>query len=140
MSAQQDREAARRVLARDIALFRFGLIQEALDAGLTAKQRGRLIRSIAAEQHRGPLGAPVTVSRVSLDRWLRAYRVGGFSGLIPTPRRVTPTTPADVLELAVALKKEAPGRTAAQTSHAETCQAAACRSCLVWCDQAVVSL
>ena len=114
MSAQQDREAARRGLARDIGLFRFGLIQEALDAGLTAKQRGRLIRSIAAVEHRGPFGTPVKVSRVSLDRWLRAYRIGGFTALIPVPRRVTPTTPADVLELAVALKKEAPGRTAAQ--------------------------
>jgi putative transposase len=114
VNAEQDRQAARRVLARDIALFRFGLIQEALDAGLTAKQRGRVIRAIAAAEHRGPFGGQVRVSRANLDRWLRAYRTGGFSALVPVPRRVTPTTPADVLELAVALKKEAPGRTAAQ--------------------------
>jgi putative transposase len=114
VSAEQDREAARRGLARDIALFRYGLIQEALEAGLTAKQRGRLIRAIAAGEHRGPFGLPVRVCRANLDRWVRAYRVSGFTGLIPAPRRVTPTVPADVLELAVALKKEAPGRTAAQ--------------------------
>jgi putative transposase len=114
VNSEQDRQAARRVLARDIALFRFGLIQEALDPELTAKQRGRLIRSIAAAEHRGPFGGQVRVSRANLDRWLRAYRTGGFTALVPVPRRVTPTTPADVLELAVALKKEAPGRTAAQ--------------------------
>jgi putative transposase len=102
------------VLAREIALFRFGLIHDALDPGLTAKQRGRLIHSIAAAEHPGPYGGPVRVSRANLDRWLRAYRTGGFTALVPVPRRVVPTTPATVLELAVALKKEAPGRTAAQ--------------------------
>jgi len=114
VSGAADREAARRGLAREIALFRFRLIQDALDPGLTAKQRGRLVRSIAEVVHPGPLGAPVRVSRANLDRWLRAYRTGGFTALLPVPRRVDPTTPAPVLELAIALKKEAPGRTAAQ--------------------------
>jgi putative transposase len=114
LSTGADREAARRVLARDIALFRFGLIHDALDPGLTAKQRGRLVRAVAAVEHPGPFGAPVRVSRANLDRWLRAYRTGGFTALVPAPRRVSPSTPATVLELAVALKKEAPGRTAAQ--------------------------
>jgi putative transposase len=123
VNAEQDRQAARRVLARDIALFRFGLIQEALDAGLTAKQRGRLIRAVAAGEHRGPFGGQVRVSRANLDRWIRAYRTGGFTALVPTPRRVTSTTPADVLELAVALKKEAPGRTAAQIATILTARA-----------------
>lgn len=102
------------MLARDIALFRFGLIHDALDPALTAKQRGRLIRSVAAGEHPGPFGASVRVSRANLDRWLRAYRTGGFTALVPAPRRVSPTTPAPMLELAAALKKEAPGRTAAQ--------------------------
>jgi putative transposase len=88
-------------LAREIALFRFRLIQDALDPGLTAKQRGRLIRQVAAAEHPGPLGAPVRVSRANLDRWSRAYRTGGFTALIPVPRRVAPTTPAPVMELAL---------------------------------------
>lgn len=113
-SAAQDREAVRRERAREIALFRFGVIQEALDPGLTAKQRGRLVRSIAEGVHPGPSGVPVRVSRANLDRWLRAYRTGGFTALMPLPRRVASTIPAEVLELAIALKKEAPGRTAAQ--------------------------
>jgi putative transposase len=114
MSAAEDRLSARRVLGREIALFRYGLIHDALDPGLTAKQRGRLVRSVAAGEHPGPFGAPVRVSRANLDRWLRAYRTGGFSALVPAPRQVSASTPALVLELAVALKKEAPARTAAQ--------------------------
>ena len=110
----QERESARRVLAREIGLFRFALIHDALDPGLTAKQRGRLVRAVAAVEHPGPFGAPVRVSRANLDRWLRAYRTGGFAALVPVPRRVSASTPPAVLELAVALKKEAPGRTAAQ--------------------------
>jgi len=35
---------------------------------------------------------------------------------VPAPRRVLPATPAQVLELAVALKTEAPDRTAAQVA------------------------
>ena len=89
MKAEHDREAARRAVARDVALFRFGLIHDALDPGLTAKQRGRLVRSIAAGEHLGPFGRPARVSRASLDRWLRAYRTGGFAALVPAPRRVT---------------------------------------------------
>ena len=51
-----------------------------------------------------------------MDRWIRDYRSGGFAALVPTPRRVLAGTPADVLDLAVALKREAPERTAAQVA------------------------
>jgi putative transposase len=116
VSTEQDRETARRGVARQIGLFRYGLIQEALEVGLTAKQRGRVIRAVAAVEHPGPFGVSVKVSRASLDRWVRAYRVGGFAALVPVPRRVAAATPEAVLELAVALKKEALGRTAAQVA------------------------
>ena len=116
MSTEHDQETTRRARAREVGLFRYGLISDALDAGLSTKQRGRLIRAVAARIHPGPFGAPVRVSRASLDRWIRAYRAGGFAALVPAPRRLAPQTPAEVLELAVALKKEAPGRTAAQVA------------------------
>ncbi|MEJ7702543.1 MAG: DDE-type integrase/transposase/recombinase [Geodermatophilaceae bacterium] len=119
MSAEheQDQDTTRRVRAREVGLFRYGLIQDALDAGLSTKQRGRLVRALAARIHPGPFGpAPVRVSRASLDRWIRAYRAGGFTALVPVPRRLAPQTPPEVLELAVALKTEAPGRTAAQVA------------------------
>ena len=36
----------------------------------------------------GPDGRWVRVSRTTLDRWIRAYRQGGFEALVPAPRRV----------------------------------------------------
>gem|GEM_PF-2158774 len=116
MSAPDDQEATRRVRAREVGLFRYGLISEAIDPALSTKQRGWLVRAVAARTHPGPFGTPVQVSRASLDRWIRGYRTGGFAVLVPAPRRLAPHTPAEVLELAVALKREAPGRTAAQVA------------------------
>jgi len=52
------------------------------------------------------------VGRSTLDRWARAYRSGGFDALVPAPRSRAPRTAAAALELAVALKTEAPARTA----------------------------
>jgi putative transposase len=116
VSKEQDQDNARRVRAREVGLFRYGLIQDALEPALSTKQRGRLVRAVAARTHPGPFGTPVQVSRASLDRWIRNYRAGGFAALVPAPRRVLAATPAQVLELAVALKTEAPDRTAAQVA------------------------
>jgi len=58
----------------------------------------------------------VRISRPTVDRWIRAWRARGFDALVPTPRRVEPRTPAEVLELAAALKRETPARTAAQVA------------------------
>jgi putative transposase len=99
-----------------LGLFRFALIQDALNEELSTKQRGRLVRDVAARTHSGPFGTPVRVSRATLDRWIRDYRAGGFAALVPAPRRVLACTPPQVLELAVALKTEAPDRTAAQVA------------------------
>jgi putative transposase len=92
-----------------VGLFRYGLIADALDPGLSTKQRGRLVRAVAAREHAGPMWTAVRVSRASLDRWIRAYRAGGFEALVPAARRPVAQTPAEILALAVALKKEAPG-------------------------------
>ena len=112
-----DDDDARVQRARAVALFRYALIREAADPALSTRQRGRLVRELAAREHAGPFGAPVTVSRASLDRWIRAWRAGGFDALAPPSRQVTPRTPAEVLELAAALKRENPGRTAAQVAR-----------------------
>jgi hypothetical protein len=71
-----------------VGLFRYALISDALDQALSTKQRGRLVRDVAAQTHPGPFGTPVQVSRASLDRWIRDYRASGFAALVPTPRRV----------------------------------------------------
>ena len=113
--SEVEREAqARRSRAQTVALWRYTLIEEAMDAGLTSRQRGRIAAAIAAREHTGPFGGPVRVSRKTIDRWIRFRRAGGFDALVPAPRRCTPRTDASVLELAVALKRENPARTATQ--------------------------
>jgi putative transposase len=98
--------------AQAVALFRYQLIREAADPALSTRQRGRLVRELAAREHSGPFGKPVRVSRPNLDRWILAWRRGGFDALLPAPRQVT-RTPVEVLDMA-ALKRENPDRTAAQ--------------------------
>ncbi len=111
---RHDEAAARAERARAIGLFRYQLIREAADPGLSTKARGRLVRTVAAGEHLAPGGALVRVSRDTLDRWIRAWRRGGFDALVPSPRQPGPRLPAEVLEMAVALKRENPDRTAAQ--------------------------
>jgi putative transposase len=99
---------------QEIGLFRYTLIRDAADPGLSKAQRGRLLRALADREHGGPDGRLVRVSRTTLGRWVRAYRNGGFDALVPRPKVVPVRTPAETLELAFALKRERPERTAAQ--------------------------
>jgi putative transposase len=108
-----DEARVRAERARAIGLFRYQLIRDAADAAHSPKQRGKLVREIASREHADPLGRRVRISRQSLDRWIRDWRTGGFDALVPSPRQGTPRTPAEVLELAVALRLENPSRTAA---------------------------
>jgi transposase InsO family protein len=100
------------------ALFRYSLVRELADPELSARQRGALIRSVVAVDHAGPDGRRVAVSAPTLRRWLRAWRAGGFEALAPAVARQPTRTPAQVLERAETLKREAPKRTAAQVSRA----------------------
>ena len=72
-----------------------------------------MVRELASREHTDPFGRKVRISRQTLDRWIRDWRGGGFDALVPNPRQCTPRTPAEVLELAVALRRENPDRTAA---------------------------
>jgi putative transposase len=99
---------------REVGLFRYGLIRDAADPALSKAERGRLVRVIAERDHVAPDGRLVRAGRTTLDRWIRAYRHGGFEALVPRPRVVAPRTPAELLELALRLKRERPERTAAQ--------------------------
>lgn len=100
--------------AQQIGVFRWRIVGEAADVLLSARERGALVRALAAREHLGPDGQWVRVSRTTLDRWIRAYRVGGFDALVPAPRRVANRTPERLLELAIGLRREQPARTAAQ--------------------------
>ena len=110
-------EEQQRRRAEDIALFRYALVREASDDKLSSRERGRIVRNLAEVTHQGPDGNLVTVSRVTIDRWIRAYRAGGFAALAPSPRRVEPRTPAGLLALACELRREDPARTAAHIAQ-----------------------
>src|SRR5256884_6372390 len=114
MTAADDEMRVRAERARAVALFRYQLVREAADPQLSTRQRGRLVRALAERDQRGPFGVPVRVSRQSLDRWISAWRRGGFDALLPSPRQVAARTPVEVLGMATAWKRENPGRPAAQ--------------------------
>jgi len=104
----------RRQRAQQVALFRYQLICPALESGLSTKQRGKVVRGIAGRNHDGPFGGQVRYSRDTLDRWIRRYRAGGFDALSPSIRQPGARIDGQVFDLAAALKRENPGRTAAQ--------------------------
>ena len=114
MTKDDEEQVARLERARQIGLFRYMLIREAADPTLTAKQRGKLVRALARVPHTHPDGRSMRISRWTLDRWISEWRRAGFDALVPSPRQSQPRTPQEVLDLAAALKKENPGRTAAQ--------------------------
>ena len=102
---------------REVALFRYSLIREAADESLTVRQRGRFVRELAAKDHTDPKGRRVTVARATIDRWIRVWRAGGFEALAPVARTGEPVTDKRLLDLAEALKREVPARTAAQVAQ-----------------------
>ena len=55
-----------------IALHRWAVIAEAAGDKLTTRERGALVRQIAARAHRHPDGSSRSYSRGTIDRWLRA--------------------------------------------------------------------
>jgi putative transposase len=99
---------------REIALFRYSLVRGPGDPRVSRRERGRQVRALAAAEHVGPDGELVRVGRSTLDKWIVAWQQGGFDGLVPRAPVVGPRTPAVVLELAAALKRELPVRTVAQ--------------------------
>ena len=57
--------------------------------------------ALAEREHAGPGGERVRVARNTIDRWIRAWRAGGFDALVPATRRGEATTPAATMKLAV---------------------------------------
>jgi putative transposase len=99
-----------------IALHRWAVIAEAAGDKLTARERGALVRQIAARAHPHPDGSSRTYSRGTVDRWLRAWRAGGLAALMPAARADTGVVRAhpELFAEAAALRLELPGRSAAQ--------------------------
>ncbi len=103
-------------LQEQIALHRWAVIAEAASGQLTARERGALVRRIAARLHAHPDGSSRTYSRGTIDRWVRAWRAGGLEALRPAERSDTGMVRAhpELFAEASALRLELPGRSAAQ--------------------------
>lgn len=73
---------------RDIALFGYTPIREAADAGLTPRERGELVRTLAARDHIEPGGAHARVARPHVSAC--SGRRGERQRLSPTRRGSAP--------------------------------------------------
>lgn len=73
-----------------------------------------MVRQLAAMTHVDLGGRAVRITRWTLDRWTYEWRRAGFEALVPSPRQSRPRTPPEFMDLAAALKKENPSRSAAQ--------------------------
>jgi len=99
------------------ALWRYGVIRDAVDERLTHRQRGVVVRELAAGMHEHPGGQRRELSRSTVDRWVRVYLAGGFDALKPVQRQGVPRTAAVLLEQAASLRREQPLRTGAQIAR-----------------------
>jgi hypothetical protein len=95
MTAADREAAARRQRAQTIALWRWALTEPAMDPALTARQRGQVVRDLAAREHEGPSGRPVAVSRRTIAGGLWPAGPAGSARWCPRPgsarRAPTPT-------------------------------------------------
>lgn len=101
------------------ALFRYTVISEALDTGLSAAERGLIVRALAGRTWRTPDGDDRSFSRGTIDRWIVAYRRDGLGALAPNPRtdRGQVRVERQWMAEAVRLRREVPARSAAQITE-----------------------
>jgi putative transposase len=106
-----------------VALARWQVIAAATDERLTPAERGLLLSEIAGQVHRDADGRPRRYTTRTLYRWVAAWRAHGFDGLKPARRRDAGAHRIDagVLELAAALRREAPARSAAHIAQVIAC-------------------
>jgi putative transposase len=102
--------------AEEVALFRFSVISEAVSPRLSPAERGLTVRALAARTWTTPEGVERSLSRVTIDRWILAYRRDGLSGLRPTPRadRGRARSHRRWLEEAARMRRALPTRSSAQ--------------------------
>ncbi|MDP3983661.1 MAG: helix-turn-helix domain-containing protein [Acidimicrobiia bacterium] len=97
---------------KQIALWRFDVIECLLDRDLSKNQMSRLILQISRTPLRWPDGSDGRPGRATLYRWRKAYHDKGFDGLKPQPRRdrgrKKVRLPASVVEAALNALQEDP--------------------------------
>jgi putative transposase len=102
-----------------LALWRFHLVADALVPGLSAAERGAIVRSLAADEHMDSGGERRRVSVNTLYRWIHAYHEHGLDGLRDRPRqdRGRARRQPELIEEAVRLRQEHPARSAAHIAE-----------------------
>lgn len=92
------------------ALFRYQVISQVLSRQHRGELRPNAIEAVAKTVHVTVAGKQQYVSRRSIYRWLAAFEAAGFSGLLPTPRKQTPSyvLPAHFLEFIKEQKADDP--------------------------------
>lgn len=100
-----------------IANFRYGLIAPLVSRKLEPGEQMAIMRNIVSHVYDTPEGGQRRISLRTLERYVQAYRTGGWEALLPSVRADKLTSreiPEDVLQKAVALKEEQPGRSVRQ--------------------------
>jgi hypothetical protein len=102
---------------QEVANFRYGLIAPIVTRTLNPGEQAAMLREIAGHTYEIPHSGTQKVSLRTLERYLKAYREGGWEALLPSVRadklqckQIAP----DVLEKAIALKQEQPTRSVRQ--------------------------
>ena len=102
---------------RDVALFRLAVLGDLIHQHL---RRGELCAALDAKAKSSwcaPHGRDVRISAKTIESWLTRYRRGGFDALLPSvrsDRQRSRAIPDPVATLILELKRERPGRSAAQ--------------------------
>ena len=94
-----------------IAAFRYQAIAPLVQGELPRGEYSRRLHEIADELMEID-GRPLRIHPRTLQRWVARYRSGSMAGLMPDPpqRKGVKRLPAEVIERAVALRQELPGR------------------------------
>jgi transposase InsO family protein len=105
---------------REVALFRFGIISDLDIEALARGERSARLAELAVRTYRTPEGRERRFSVRTLWTWWSAYRHQGLEGLLPPYRQDRGTlrvlTP-DLLDAAIALRREVPARSTPTLIH-----------------------
>ena len=95
---------------QQVANFRYGLIAPLVSRKLEAGEQMALMRDIVSHVYTTPTGEEKRMSLRTLERYIQAYRTGGWDALVPSVRAdklQAREIPSDVLQKAIALKQGA---------------------------------
>ena len=104
-------------MRQEVANFRYGLIAPVVTRKLEPGEQQALLREIASHTYDIPGGQAKKIGLRTLERLLSAYRSGGWEALLPSVRAdklVCRQIAPEVLEKAIALKRESPARSVRQ--------------------------